>query len=77
MKGISYLQEPLMLLWIKQRPIYFQLKRSLTGNEFSYIKNTFFRKILVINTSFVPKYVNLQSLSLKFGQNVKMFQAKY
>ena len=55
MKGISYLQEPVMLLWIKQRPIYFKLKRSLTGNEFSYIKNTFFQKDFSYKYQFCAK----------------------
>ena len=37
----------------------------------------FFRKILARNASFAPKYVHPQGWSLKFGQNVKMFQAKF
>ena len=30
-----------MLLWVKQMLVYFKLKRSGIGNEFSYIKSTF------------------------------------
>ena len=30
-----------------------------------------------MNSSFAPKYVHLQGCSLKFGQNIKMFQPKY
>ena len=30
-----------MLLWIKQRPMYFELQRSRIGNECSYIEDTF------------------------------------
>ena len=37
----------------------------------------FFRKIPAINASFAPKYLPPQGWSLKFGQNIKMFQPKY
>ena len=37
----------------------------------------FFRKILAINASFEPKYMHLNGWSLKFGENVIMFQLKY
>ena len=37
----------------------------------------FFREIPAINVSFAPNYVYLQGWSLKFRQNIKMFQPKY
>ena len=37
----------------------------------------FFRKIPAVNASFAPKEGHLQGFSLKFGQDVKMFQPKY
>ena len=41
LKGISYLQELFMLLWIKQRLVYFKLQRSKIGNKFSCIEDSF------------------------------------
>ena len=34
-------------------------------------------KIPAVNASFAPNYAHLQGWSLKFGQDVKIFQPKY
>ena len=58
--GISYLQLIFVLIWMKQTLIWFILQRYRAGNGFSNIKDTF-----ATNVSSAPKYVDLQSLSLK------------
>ena len=66
-----------MLFWIKDRLVYFKLRSSGIGNESSYIKDTLFKNIPDISTSFAPNNVDIKGWSLKFEQNIKTLQPKY
>ena len=57
--------------------LIYTFQKSEIGNESSYIKDTFSRKIPDINASFTPNNVDMQGWSLKFEQKMKTFQLKY
>ena len=79
LKGISCLQVILMLIWIKQKLIWFNLQRDGTGNGLSNIKDNFAESLQLAtdNISSAPRYEHLPffkaftQVHMMAGQNVK------
>ena len=77
LKGISCLQVIFMLIWIKQKLIWFNLQRDGTGNGLSNIKDTFAESlqlqmsVLHQRMSIFQSSMLVSQVHMMAGQNVK------